>query len=302
MSGSEGRMSLLESLEPRTLRSVSPAVDTPPDPNPPPADCVSADTIAADRQQVQDDSAKLASDRAACEQMLQQKRDALDAARQALETQAAPLRQKLATDRASCQQMLQADRTALQNASRAGLTTIINDVKAIIAARNDPAALKAAQDKLAADRDALQAALKPLLDKLQKDATDCATLLAADQKAISDLFANDPTVQAAQDALAAARKECADKIAADLATLSADRQKLEDDLEHQCDDNDDDDDDDHQDTRDENDDDDNDDNDNHEGDGSDQGGGDHQGDDHQGNDGHQEFVRRLALRRSPFAG
>src|SRR5206468_2433229 len=101
-------LSLMESLELRVLRSVS-ALDTPPSDtgaggdtggtgggtNPPPVECVSAETIAADRQKITDDLAKIASDRAAAEQNVQQKRDALDAARQALQTQAAPLQQKL---------------------------------------------------------------------------------------------------------------------------------------------------------------------------------------------------------------
>jgi hypothetical protein len=238
----------MESLELRVLRSVS-ALDTPPTDtgtgtgtdgtgggtNPPPVDCVSAETIAADRQKITDDLAKLASDRAAGEQNVQQKSDALDAARQALQTQAAPLRSKLSQDRSQCEQTLRADQFAIQQANQSLFKQIMNDVKAVVAAKGDAAARQAAIDKLAADRQQLQTTLAPLLEKLQKDATDCATLLAADQKAIDDLFANDPAVKAAQAALDAARKQAADTLAADRATLDADRGQLDDDLEHQCD-------------------------------------------------------------------
>ena len=226
--------STIEPLESRTLLSTTvPTIDPGPGPTVEP-DCVTADQLAADRTAVQQDLAKLSADRQACHDLINADRAALQSAREALRAKLEPLLKKLHDDEAKCHETLAADRAAVVAAQRAGQQTILADLAALHAAGTDPAKRQAALDKLAADRKALQDTLTPLIKKAHDDQAACATLLAADRQAITDLFHNDATVQAAQDKLTKDLHDCQAKLAADAEKLHADAQKLRDDYAHRC--------------------------------------------------------------------
>ena len=223
---------MLEALESRQLFSVAPGVVVAADP--PPVDCVSAEQITADRAKVHESMAKLRADHAECAALLAADRAALQAARAALEAQLAPLRQKLAEDQVNCAEMLHADRAAVQAAYQAGQATILADRAAVHAAGDDPVKRHEALAKLAADQQALQQTVAPLLQTLHEDSAECSALLAADAKAVSDALHNDTAVKAAHDKLAADTLACITKVAADRHQLISDMQKLRSDLAHRC--------------------------------------------------------------------
>jgi hypothetical protein len=174
-------------------------------------------TIRADQQAIREELKQLADDKG---------QDAIDAALQ-------PLKDKLHADERAARKEIRAASREVSVAKRAGLKTIVADIKAWREARagGDQTAIDAAKKKLDDDKAQLQTDLKPLRDALVTVQDKWRATLKADHDAITDKLAElDPDLAPLFDKLDTDADALKTKLDADQQKVADAGKKLADDL------------------------------------------------------------------------
>jgi hypothetical protein len=193
------RFSVVESLESRTLLSVSPA------------------TLSQDQLQLQTDIATYAADTRSCNLLIARDKARVNADSLSGRTHLAALQKQLQQDQSSRKSLLALDRKDETTAASGDNAVIVRDNVTIRVDKNNPTQLVADEQKLMSDKIQVESDHVKFSTILLNDQAGTQSTILADQQAIVAARAtiDNPALNQDQDTLLADEQACLRTLAAD---------------------------------------------------------------------------------------